>query len=131
MLDKIKHEKFGEIVGEFTFGFTHKTFMFKNNVYSFFFYDLVYLLIGYMGNVETFQVRGADGDCHELTRDEVEELFNKVYTEIIAVRQEEFCQKYKEWNECATLEELSSLNPKEGWSWRSPALEAYEKGDVN
>jgi hypothetical protein len=29
------------------------------------------------------------------------------------------------------LDKVKHEKFKEGWSWRSPALEAYEKGDVN
>ena len=38
----------------------------------------------------------------------------------------EFAANYKKWVDCETIEDLNDLNPKEGWSYRSVALEAYE-----
>lgn len=128
-MQKDKHQKFAEIMSEYTFGFTHSEFLCGNHTYSFLFYDLAYLMVGYIGGVQEFSVRDVDGDCHTLDRAGVEALLHKAYTDVVSVRQEEFCKKYKEWRACDTQEAIDAFDAKSGWTWRSPALEAYEGED--
>lgn len=128
-MQKEKHQKFAEIMSEYAFGFTHREFVCGNHTYSFLFYDLVYLMLGYIGGAQEFSVRDADGECHTLDRAGVETLLNRAYADVISVRHEEFCKKYKEWRACDTQEAINAFDAKSGWTWRSQALEAYERDD--
>jgi len=126
MSDSLKHQKFAELTSELTFGLTHRTIEYGGNTYGFFMHEMLFILIGYIGGASTINVRDVNGDCHAMTRTQVEEFLGQMYGDVIGVRHHEFCQKVKEWNACTTEADYNSFDPKTGWSWRSPALEAFE-----
>lgn len=121
-----KHEKFANLIGEFTFGVTHQTFTCDNIVYCFNSHEFSHLVIGYIGGVDKFPVRTHSGSIVELDRSELERLFASAYEGILRQRDIEFAENFKRWKNCSNLDELNKFNPKDNWSYRSIALEAYE-----
>ena len=121
-----KHKKFANLISEFTFGLTHRDFLCDGVTYCFNSHEFAHLLIGYIGGVQTFPVRTHDGTLLTLNRQQLEKLFGSAYMNVLKQRDIEFAANYKKWIDCETIEDLNNLNPKEGWSYRSVALEAYE-----
>ena len=121
-----RHKKFALLVSEFTFGLTHKDFLCDGVIYCFNSHEFSHLLIGYMGGVQTFPVRTHDGTTRNLNRKQLENLFAAAYMNVLKTRDEEFAANYKKWNDCKSVDDLQKFDPKQGWSYRSQALEAYE-----
>lgn len=122
-----KHKAFAKLVGEFSFGVTHKSFYCDNFEYSFTAHEYIHLMIGYIGGAEKFSLRTSSGKSRIVTREELERIFLAAYSGVLFDRNIEFADKVKEWNECKTVEDLNEFDHKAGWSYRSDALKAYEE----
>lgn len=121
-----KYSALANLVGEFTFGITHKVFYCENVKYSLSAHEYNHLMIGYLGGAQEFAIRTFDSGVKIVDRSELEKIFKAVYTDVLMPRDIEFAKNYKDWESCDTQEKLDNFDHRKNWSFRCPALEAYE-----
>ncbi len=127
-MNQDKHRKFAAIMGEWTFGLTNQPFTYDDVQYAYNAHQMNHLKIGWLGNVPSFDVMDATGHMKTLTRDQLQEWFAAAYNQVVAPQDAEFGAKYREWCEAKTNEQITALDPTQGWTKRNPALVHLEKG---
>lgn len=118
------YQKFGEIIGEFSFGLTYTEFSYGGNKFSYLGVEVPLLLVGYLSDAATVGVRDADGNVVQVPRADMPGLFAAMFAAVDPQRAA-FAAKYKEWASAGD-EGVQHIDASQGWATRSAALRAFE-----